>query len=143
MLKNLILLGIVLFSIGLMNIFSVSAGEATPESGKTDMKDAYIDFLNGMLVLKSISAQYFPHLYPDTLYVGPGYTTFNHQDNINHTEKDLEVILIDLKWQLDKDWFLGVYSKTGRKDLNDGNNFHIQIKNPMDPDIGIIFIHEF
>ncbi|MBW2181606.1 MAG: hypothetical protein JRG81_14760 [Deltaproteobacteria bacterium] len=143
MLKKLVLLVIVLFSIGLVNIFSVSARESTPESDKTDMKDTYIAFLNGVLVLKSISAQYFPHFCPNTLYVGPGYARFNHQDNMNHTEKDIETILIDLKWQLNGNWFWGIYSKIGRKDLNDGNNFHIQIKNPMDPDIGIIFIHEF
>ena len=134
---------IVLFSICLMNVSMVFSTEAIPESGKLDMKDAYIDFLNRMFALKSMSTQYFPHLYPDTLYVGPDYARFNHHDNMNHTEKDIEAILIDLKWQLDKDWFLGVYSKIGHKNLNDRNDFTIQIKNTMDPDIGIVFIHEF
>jgi len=143
MLKKISFLFIVLFSICLINVSTVFSVEAKLESSKTDIKDVYIDFINGMLLLKSMSAQYLPYLYPDMLYVGPGYARFNHQDYVNYTKKDTEIFLIDLKWQLNENWFWGIYSEIGLKNEDLGNDFSIQIKNIIDTNLGVIFIHKF
>ena len=143
MLKKALFLFIVLSSICLMNVSTVFSAEANLESSKTVIKDVYIDFLNEVLLLKSMSAQYLPHLYPAILYIGPSYTRYNHHNNVNHTTKDAEMFLIDLKWQLNEKWFWGIYSKIDREDEYLEDNDYQQIENPIDTEIGIVFIHKF
>jgi hypothetical protein len=128
-----------------MNISVVFSKEPIMKPAKIDIKDNYTDFQNGILLLKSISAQYLPQLYPDVFYIGPDHNSFTYQNSTKYTKNKISTdkILIDLKWQLDTDWFLGIYSEIRRKDEDHGNDFHLQTRDSTFPNIGIIFIHSF
>lgn len=146
MVKKFMCLITISCSIWLIHIPSVLSAEAKFEIGNLDnMNIDSIDFRNGFSLLRSISAQYVPLLYPDNVYVGPGYDRLIYQDSMKNTENDIsrDGILIDLTWQLDRDWFMGIYSEIIRTGENSGNDFYLDIKNPLDTDIGIIFIHKF
>lgn len=146
MLKRfLFIIIIILFSISFWGIPKTSAREASAKDINPDIKYNYYDLLKMISLLKSMSVYYSTCLYPDTIYFGTNRTVVNHQDLFINTEMDtvLDTVLIDLKWQLNKDWFLGIYSELERKEQNSGNGIHYQLKDSLDTDFGIIFVHEF
>jgi hypothetical protein len=143
MLKKVLCILIIIFSTYFINVSNVISEETTQKSNTIHIQHAYIDFFNRMLMLKSMGIQYFPYFYPDTLYVGPHYEQFNRHNTLNQNEEGNESILIDLKWQLNEDWLWGVYSKIGHKDEGHENDGYLQTGNPLDTDIGIVFIHKF
>ena len=143
MLKKTMVLIFFIFSICLADSPVVFSDETLTRS--EEMKYKYLYLFNGISSLKSMSAQYFSHIYPDTFYVGPAYAqpAFHKANMYIKTDMNTDILLIDLKWQLDGDWFWGIYSELEHSYSDPGNTVYQQIKNPLDADIGILFIHKF
>lgn len=145
MLKKSVLLVFIIFSICLTNITHVFSDETSKSSDGMNNKYYYLELLNGISSMKSLSSQYLSHIYPDKLYIGPDFEQAAFQDANMYMETNMntDILLIDLKWQLDGDWFLGIYSELEHNHTDIGNNVYQQIKNPLDADVGIMFIHKF
>lgn len=133
MLKKLLFLIILIASIILTGVSSALSENVDPMTGIN----------SGLLLVKSMSTRYFPQLYPDTLYIGPIYSWFPREYLNLYTDETMDKILIDLKWRLDNNWYLGIYSEIEHKEENYWNENNLQVENTMDMDIGIIFIHKF
>jgi len=142
MYKKFILLLISLFLIGLALTPNLISAETAIRSHDLSIHDAHIRLNDRMIFLKSMSTQYVPHLYPDTFYIGPNYVQHNYPDNMN-SEKEADIIIIDLKWELTKDWSWGLYTEIGPKNEGHENKGDLYFDNPKNTDFGIVFIHEF